>query len=139
MTEETKGKLASIWEAIRVWSYKYIGALFMIDKGDGRKDISLSRVVFMLLMGYMFYFWQTWVSVITITPEAIALAIQAKLPEGSQISGVDILAASQKIVNSIPNSEPPLLKVVFLTMAGAVFGDKVLGIARTKLNGNGEE
>lgn len=136
MTEETRGKLSRFWKATKDWAYKYIGGLFMIEKDGGKKVVSVSRVLLIATMGWLFYFWSDWTAAMTLTPEAIALAINAQLPEGKEIAGVDLLAASQKIIDNLPKTEPPMLKTVFLTLCGYAFGDKIVGIARKKLNGD---
>lgn len=139
MTAETKNWFVSAWHHIKSWCYKYVGALFMTDGDGGKKDISLSRCTFIAILGYMFYFWQTWAGVLTLTPEAIAEAILLNLPDGASANGVELIAAAQKVVDNIPKTEPPLLKEAFYVVSGIVFGNKLVGIAKQKLNGNTEE
>jgi len=139
MTAETKNWFVRAWLHVKGWCYKYIGALFMTDGEGGKKDISLSRCAFIAVLGYMFYFWQTWTDVLTLTPEAIAEAILLNLPDESAANGVELLAAAQKVVDNIPKTEPPLLKEAFLALIGIVFGNKLIGLAKQKLNGGNEE
>jgi len=130
MTVETKGKLRVFWDNVRGWAFKYIGGLFMEEKnGDGKKVISIGRCMLIAVLAWMFVFWGHWVTIITITPEALALLIVANLPEGSTVSGVDVLAASKKVVDALPSSAPPLLGDAFFTAGGYVFGTKAVKVA----------
>jgi len=133
MTAETKSKLLSFWQGVRDWAFKYIGGLFM-DEKDGRKIISIGRCLLIFVVFWMAYFWSTWAAVMTLTPEMIAAAIVAQLPEGSQVSGVDVLAAAQKVVDAIPRSEPPLMALAFTTACLYVFGTKVKNVVDKRLN-----
>lgn len=136
MTTEIKNKLTAFWESLRDWAFKYIGGLFMEEKGEtGKKVISIGRCMLIAILAWMFSFWGTWMGIITITPEALADAMMTHLPEGSQVNGVDILAAAQKVVDALPTSAPPLMETAFLTACGYVFGTKASGIIGKRLNG----
>jgi hypothetical protein len=133
MTEETKSKLRIFWEGVRVWCFKYIGGLFMEEK-DGKQVISIGRCLLIAVVGWMFSFWGVWIGALTITPEVLAQALVTQLPEGTEISGVDILAAADKVVDALPSAAPPLMQTAFLTACGYVFGSKASSILDKRLN-----
>lgn len=135
MTAETKNRFIAFWQGVRNWAFKYIGGLFMEEKEPGKRIISIGRCMLIAILGWMFIFWGTWMGIMTITPEALAQAIVAVLPEGSQVHGVDVLAAAQKVVDALPSSAPPLMDLAFLTACTYVFGTKVNGVISKRLNG----
>lgn len=125
MTAETKSKLASLWRGAKAWAFKYIGGLFMENKhGDG-KVISIGRCMLIAILAWMFSFWGTWMATMTLTPEALALALMGQLPDGAAVTGVDVLAAAQKVVDAMPSAAPPMMEMAFLTACGYVFGTKI--------------
>lgn len=135
MTSETKSGLLAFWQGVRTWAFKYLGGLFMEEKSDGEKVISIGRCMLIAILAWMFSFWSTWMAIMTITPEMLAQAVIAQLPEGSQPNGVDILAAARLVVDALPKAAPPMMQMAFLTACGYVFGTKVQGVVATRLNG----
>jgi hypothetical protein len=126
--EEVKKPNAFIkfWISVKEWAFKYIGGLFMEEKnGDGKKVISIGRCLLIVVVIAMIRFWETWMGAMTLTPEMLAQAVVEALPENSTATGVDVLAASAKVVEALPTAAPPLLGTAFMTACGYVFGSKV--------------
>lgn len=57
MTEEKKAKLLSFWLGLKAWCYKYIGGLFMEEKG-GKLTVSLGRVAMVLILIMFVWVWR---------------------------------------------------------------------------------
>ena len=49
--------LKAIWTWIQEWTYKYLGGLFMDDKG-GKLTVSLGRVTILLVLFQMMWVWR---------------------------------------------------------------------------------
>jgi len=49
--------LKAIWTWIQEWTYKYLGGLFMDDKG-GKLTVSLGRVTILLVLFQMMWIWR---------------------------------------------------------------------------------
>lgn len=131
---EARGKLMTFWQNVRDWAFKYIGGLIM-DEKDGKMIISIGRCMLIAVLGWMFTFWGHWVGAMSITPEILATAMVAQLPEGAQVNGVDVLAAAGLVVDALPSSAPPLMQTTFLTACGYVFGTKAKNVLSERLNG----
>ena len=135
MIDEKETGAQRFFKALCHWAYKYVGGLFMEDKGDGKKVVSIGRCLLISIVLWLFWFWSDWSGAMTITADALAAALVSQLPEGAEISGVDILAASTRVVDALPTAAPPMLETAFLTMCGYVFGSKITGAVAKRLNG----
>jgi hypothetical protein len=48
-----------MWEQFKAFAYKWIGGLFLEDK-NGVLVVSLGRVSFLVVLGWMLVFWSRW-------------------------------------------------------------------------------
>lgn len=50
--------MGAIWHKIKIFLWRFFGALFLEEKGKGQSyAISLGRVVFLVVLSYLIYMW----------------------------------------------------------------------------------
>lgn len=124
---------AKFWAKFKWWAYKYIGGLFLEVK-DGERVISIGRCMLLAILAWIFYFWSTWHGYGVVTAEQLAQVVLDNLPKDTAISEYHIEFAAKQIVDSMPQSTPPLLETAFLTACAYVFGSKAVGVVNRRLN-----
>jgi hypothetical protein len=122
--------LDNLWDGFKDWSYRWVGALFMREKKDGKLAVSLDRVTFVGLLAYLCSFWNAW------KPqkpdmEAIGEALlKVELPAGASPQAFAEMAGATvaEVLATLPppDSLPPYLMEVFYVVAAAAFGTKAL-------------
>jgi len=117
-------------ETLKSWAYKWVGGLVSEDKG-GQQVVSLGRVSFIFVLGWMAWYWVGWWRWHSMDPGQVAEAIVARLTS-SGVTADDLRAASQQVVDAVAKteSEPPLLQTAFLTLTGYVFGSKAVDLLK---------
>lgn len=59
MSQTWKDQLSKWWGTVKLWSYKYIGGLFLEDK-EGHKVISVGRCGLIFMVFRINGFWSGW-------------------------------------------------------------------------------
>jgi hypothetical protein len=122
-----------MWQSIKAWAYKWIGGLFLEDKG-GAQVISLGRVTFLIVFGWMLTFWTRWYLAAPLDAAALAAATLALLPLDQSLLPTDVANACRDAIASLTASRelPPGILEVFWTLTAYVFGGKVTDALKTK-------
>lgn len=121
----------SIWSGVKKWAYKWVGGIFLEEKKDGTLAVSLGRVSFVGVLGYMVSIWEKWKPV-RIDPKELVEALKAAGDLSQDTIGQAIVAATHGAPDL--SSMPAGLMEVFYVLAGYILGGKALGALKEKWN-----